>query len=209
MRLLDISVSVRPGMPVYEGDPDVTVRRIATMADGALCNVSRLDCGVHTGTHVDAPLHFIDGAPGVDALPLDALIGPASVVDATGVRGDIDAAALRTLAIPESATRLLFKTPNSGLWAHDGFSPNFIGLTEDAAALLVERGAVLAGIDYLSIAPPGDPAPTHLVLLRAGIVVLEGLDLRQVRPGPYRLICLPLRLAGADGAPARAVLVDE
>ena len=209
MRIIDITVPVRPDMIVYEGDPGVRLARVQSMADGALCNVSELACGVHTGTHIDAPVHFIDGAAGIDETPLDALIGACVVVDATSLDGDIDAAAVEQLAIPADAQRVLFKTRNSALWSRAHFSRDFIGLTQSAARALVERGTRLAGIDYLSIAPAADAAPTHIELLRAGVVILEGLDLREVTPGAYRLVCLPLRLEGADGAPARAVLIAD
>ena len=206
MTWIDISVPVRPGMVVFEGDPPVGVQRFANMADGAICNVSRLDFGVHSGTHIDAPVHFIEGAAGVEGIPLDALIGPATVVDATSATGDLDEAALRALNIPEDSERLLFKTPNSRLWERPTFSPEFLGITEDGANYLISLGVRLVGIDYLSIAPMHDPVPTHVALLTAGVVILEGLDLRLVDPGEYTLVCLPLLLPGADGAPARALL---
>ncbi len=209
MKIIDITVPIRSGMIVYEGDPPVQRALAQSIAAGAICNVSRLDCGVHTGTHIDAPVHFIEGAAGIEATPLEALIGDAHVVDATAITHDIDAATLAHLAIPAGATRVLFKTPNSRLWERDAFSPNFLGLTEDAARELVRRGVRLVGIDYLSIAPKADPAPTHIALLSAGVVIVEGLDLRAVRPGAYHLICLPLLLEGSDGAPARALLVDN
>ena len=193
-------------MPVYAGDPPVVLQRVSSLASGGICNLSRLDFGLHSGTHIDAPLHFIDGAPGVEATPIEALIGDAYVVDATNVRGQIDTAALRGLAIPRSCERILFKTSNSQLWESDAFSRDFVALTADAARELVRRGARLVGIDYLSIAPFTDPAPTHLALLEAGVVILEGLDLRRVQPGAYRLLCLPLLVEGADGAPARTLL---
>jgi arylformamidase len=206
MTWIDISVPLRPGMVVFEGDPAVSMERTADMAEGAICNVSRLDFGVHSGTHIDAPVHFIDGAAGAEGIPLDALIGQAAVVDATGVAGDMDEAVLRALDIPEGVQRLLFKTPNSRLWERPTFSPEFFGITEDGAKYLIGRGVRLVGIDYLSIAPMRDPAPTHVALLTAGVVILEGLDLRGVEPGAYTLVCLPLLLPGADGAPARALL---
>jgi arylformamidase len=204
--MYDITVPIRGGMVVYEGDPDVTLVRATSLAEGHLANVSRLELGVHTGTHIDAPVHFIDGRPGVDAIALDALIGPAQVVDATHLEGHIDRAAVASPGIADGVERVLFKTRNSRLWELDEFSADFIGLTEDAADVLVERGVRLVGIDYLSIAPKADPAPTHRVLLEAGVVIVEGLDLRAVPPGTYELICLPLRIMDCDGAPARAVL---
>jgi arylformamidase len=205
VQLLDISIPLREGMVVYAGDPPVQLERVAAIADGAAANLSRLDFGVHSGTHLDAPVHFLDGASGAETIPLDALIGPAHVIDATLVRRDLDADELGSLELPSGAERLLFKTPNSELWARDEFVPDFVSLTGDGAALLVERGVRLVGIDYLSI---GD-SDAHRTLLGAGVVVLESVDLRAVEPGKYRLVCLPLRLVGADGAPARAVLLRD
>jgi arylformamidase len=209
MEVYDVTVPVRAGMAVYDGDPPVRLTRHAAMAGGALANVSRLDFGVHTGTHVDAPAHFIEGGAGVDALPLDALVGPAWVVDATTLDQDIDVLALQGLDLPAGAERVLFHTRSSELWELPEYSSEFIGLTAEAARALVQRGVRLVGADYLSIAPVTDPAPTHLEFLRAGVVILEGLDLRGVPAGPYQLICLPLLIEGADGAPARALLVSD
>ena len=205
MKIIDISVPIRPGMVVYESDPDVRLERARSIADGAIANNSRLDFGVHSGTHVDAPVHFIDGAAGAEELPLDALIGDAFVVDATGVEGVLDEAAMAGLEFPESAERLIFKTRNSRLWELDDFSHDFVSLTGTGARYLLGRAVRLVGIDYLSI---GDEQ-AHVELLRAGVVPLEGLDLRSVEPGPYRLVSLPLRLVGSDGAPARAVLIRD
>jgi arylformamidase len=205
MELIDVSVPIRPGMPVYEGNPEVRFERAQAIADGAAANVSRLDFGVHTGTHVDAPVHFIEGGAGVDQVALDALIGPALVIDATAVDEVIDAVALERLDPPADAERLLFKTTNSELWGRDRFTPEFVRLGDDAARVLVERGVRLVGIDYLSVGKRG----AHLALLGAGVVVLEGLDLRFVAPGSYGLICLPLRIVGSDGGPARALLTRE
>jgi len=192
-------------MVVYPGDPEVHTERVASIAKGDVANITRIDLGVHTGTHVDAPLHFIDGAPGADRLALDALIGPAHVIDATALDADIDAGALAELAIPESAERVLFKTRNSELWNRETFSGEYIRFVESGAQRLVASGVRLVGIDYLSV---GDEA-AHKVLLGAGVVPVEGLDLRHVDPGPYRLVCMPLKLVGSDGAPARVVLIDE
>jgi arylformamidase len=205
-RWIDISVPIRPGMIVYEGDPPVEVDRAAQISAGDPSNVSRLNLGAHTGTHIDAPVHFIEGAAGIEAIDPGALVGPATVVDATTLSGDIDVAALRDLDLPDRVERFIFKTVNSRLWDLDEFSPEFIGLTDGAARDLVARGMRLVGIDYLSIAPKADPGPTHVALLQAGVVILEGLDLRSVDPGEYELVCLPLLIPGSDGAPARALL---
>jgi arylformamidase len=205
MEIIDISVPVRPGMVTYEGDPNVRLERVVSIADGAAANISRLDFGVHTGTHVDAPLHFIDGAPGTETLRLDVLVGEAFVVDATGVAAALDEKVLRGLDVPEPAMRLIFKTRNSKLWELGAFSHDFVRLSGDGARYLISRGVRLVGIDYLSVGNE----EAHRELLGAGVVPVEGLDLRGVEPGPYELICLPLRLVGSDGAPARAVLVRD
>ena len=206
MEWINISVPIRPGMITFPGDPLVIMDRPIAIADGAICNVSRLDFGVHSGTHVDAPVHFIEGAAGVEGLAIESLVGPAWVVDATNQVGNIDIGDLDALDIPAGARRVLFKTPNSRLWEVSTFSPNYVALTPEAAAGLVSRGIVLVGADYLSVAPFGDPGPTHRTFLAASVVILEGLDLRAVSPGPYELICLPLLIPGSDGAPARAIL---
>jgi arylformamidase len=202
----DISVPIRDGMFTFEGDPTVHLERAASMADGAICNISRLDFGVHSGTHVDAPVHFIDRAAGLETVPLDILVGPAEVIDATAVDGHLDRAAIDRLAIPPGTERLLFRTRNVELWAQERFSTSFVALVADGALALVERGVRLVGADYLSIAPFGDPIDTHVALLGAGVVIVEGLDLRAVEPGSYDLVCLPLLIPGSDGGPARAIV---
>jgi arylformamidase len=201
-RLHDISVPIRAGMHVYDGNPGFRLELVSSIAAGASANVSRLDLGVHTGTHVDAPVHFIDGGPGTESLDLETLIGPAYVADATAVSGDLDAEALGSVQFPSDVTRILYKTSNSLLWSRDKFSRDFVRLTGSGARFLIERGIRLVGIDYLSI---GD-GEAHQELLSARVIALEGLDLREVDPGKYELICLPLRLDGSDGAPARAIL---
>jgi arylformamidase len=203
---IDVSVPLRTGMVVYEGDPEVAIEPVTRIAAGDLANVSRMALGTHSGTHMDAPRHFIDGAPGVDRIPLDALVGPAIVADARGAPGDIDAAALAALDVPAGTERLLLRTRNEALRARDAFTRDFAGIADDAARELVAMGVRLIGIDYLSIAPSAEPSPTHLALLDAGVAVVENLDLRRAPPGAYELVCLPLRLEGADGAPARALL---
>jgi arylformamidase len=198
MGVIDISVPIRPGMVTYPGDPVVRLERVSTIAGGDVANISRVDLGVHTGTHVDAPLHFIDGAPAVEELALDVLVGPAVVVDATHVQGDLD----ETLELP-AAARILFKTRNSDHWARDEFVDDFARVGIGLAHRLADLRVQLVGVDYLSV---GDEA-VHRLLLGLGVVVVEGLDLRGVAPGPYQLACLPLKLIGSDGAPARAVLL--
>ena len=199
---IDVSVSVRPRMPIYPGDPGVAVTLAKSIERGDPANVSRLDMGAHTGTHVDAPCHFLPGAAGAGELPLEPFLGPCLVADATGAAGPIDAATVEALALPAGTGRVLLKTPNSRLWEHDGFVDDFVRLDASGAAALLACGVRLVGIDYLSI---GDP-DAHVTLLDRGACVIEGLDLRKVEPGPYVLACLPLKIAGCDGAPARVVL---
>lgn len=206
MNWQDISIPIRSGMVTFEGDPEVHLERVASMAAGASCNLSRIDFGVHSGTHIDAPIHFIEGAGGIEAIGLDALVGPAWVVDATALDGHVDRAAIERLSIPGGTERLLFRSRNSGLWDKPTFDGSFAGLTRDAARVLIERGVRLVGADYLSIAPFDDPTPTHLALLAAGVVIVESLDLRKIEPGAYDLICLPLLIPGSDGGPARAII---
>jgi arylformamidase len=204
---IDVSVPLRDGIPIFEGDPTFKLEWAFTIAGGAPCNVGRIEMGVHTGTHLDAPSHFIDGAPASESIPLEAGMGPAWVVDATGLEGAaIGVDDLAALAIPDDATRVLFKTRNSALWSQPGFATSFIGIGAGAAAELAGRGVRLVGVDYLSVAPFGDPIGTHVALLDARIAVLEGLDLREVEPGPVDLLCLPIRLVGSDGVPARALV---
>jgi arylformamidase len=197
VEVIDITVPIRSGMVTYPGDPLVTVERVMSLAAGDEANVSRVEMGLHTGTHVDAPVHFIDGAGGVDGLALHALVGPCRVV----ALPDLDPA--RVEAELPDAERVLFRTPNSELWERDSFAEDALSFDADGARVLVQAGVRLVGVDYLSV---GD-AEAHRVLLGAGIVVVEGLDLRGVEAGEYELVCLPLRVVGADGAPARAVLL--
>ena len=201
----DVSVPVRAGMVHWPDNPPIELVRTMDMAKGDPATCSRLSLGVHSGTHVDAPVHFVAGGGGVDAIPLDRLLGEARVVEVSE-GPSIGVAQLRVVD-PRPGERLLFKTRNSArCWKSDRFLPDFVHLSVEAAALLAERQVRTVGIDYLSIAGMGEGVPTHVPLLEKGICIIEGLDLSSVQPGSYELICLPLRLAGADGAPARVLL---
>ncbi len=205
MAIHDITVPIRADMPIYAGDPDVELERASSIADGGHANVSKLSMGVHTGTHVDAPVHFIEGAPGMESVSLDALCGPAVVVDATSISGgSIGQSDLEAIDITPGAERVLLKTRNSELWNRKEFTRDFLRLDGSGARFVVARGIRTIGIDYLSV---GD-REAHRELLGAGVVPIEGLDLRQIEPGEYTLVCLPLDLVGSDGAPARAILID-
>jgi arylformamidase len=203
MEILDVSIPIRTRMPIYPANAGVALRRIDAIADGAVANVSAVDLGAHTGTHVDAPNHFLDGAGGVETVALEPLIGPAVVVDATAVDKTLDAAAVAAAGVPAGAERVLFRTRNSQLWEQEEFNEDFVSFDASGARALLDAGVRLVGIDYLSIGDPG----AHRALLGADVAVVEGLDLRAVEPGPYQLMCLPLKLVGSDGGPARAVLL--
>jgi len=209
MKIYDISLPISPEIPVWPGDPPVVIKQVSSMDAGAHDNVSRLECSVHTGTHVDAPHHFLNDHRTVDALPLEVLTGPAQVVQIPEEVGLITAGILEEAGIPSGTSRLLLKTRNSRLWARGEkeFARDFVGLSAEGAGWLVRTGVKLVGIDYLSIAPYKQSIPTHQVLLKPGIVILEGVNLSAVPPGIYDLYCLPLKLVGSDGAPARAILI--
>lgn len=205
MKLFDVSRPIYQGMPVYEGDPDVSVDPWLSIAHGAPADVSRLAMGSHTGTHVDAPAHLRKGAIGVDGLSLDVLIGPARVFDLAPA-GSIDLETLRAVDL-SSHRRVLFKTQGPNQWREGTSREDFGGLMEDAARLLVNSGVKLVGVDAMSVDPSGSTSlPAHRTLLDAGVVIVEGLDLSAVPPGDYELLCLPLNVQHADGAPARVVL---
>ncbi len=205
MALIDISLPIREGMIVYEGDPGISVSSALSLDRGDPANVSTLRLGSHTGTHVDAPLHFIPGGASVDTLALDVLIGRALVAEVKTDRM-IERAHLEALPLA-GHTRVLLKTRNSALWDRGSFAREYVALAEDAARMLIERGVKLVGVDYLSIEAFGATGhPVHRTLLGAGLVIVEGLDFRRVSPGVYELYCLPLRIAGGDGSPCRAIL---
>jgi len=210
MQIYDVTLDISPGLPVWPGDPKISLQRIAKLEEGANANVTMLEMGAHTGTHLDAPYHFLgEGYPTVDKLSLHLLTGRAYVLSVADEIEVITAKVLEKAEIPPRTRRLIFKTRNSDLWTEDPltFHDDFVGLSADGAQFLVEKGIRLVGIDYLSIAPYRQGTSTHRILLEAGIAILEGLNLSQVSPGRYTLYCLPLKLVGADGAPARVILI--
>lgn len=210
MRIYDISLTISPDLPTWPGDPPVVIGRVAKIEEGANANVSRMDMGVHTGTHVDAPFHFLSDGKGVEHLPLDRLIGRAYVLNLSEA-DMITAPVLKQSGIPSDTRRLLIKTRNSHYWAHGerDFQTGFVGIHADGAEFLVNLGIKLIGIDYLSVAPYKQSRPTHETLIKAGVVIVEGLNLSEITEGHYTLYCLPLKLAGCDGAPARAILLSD
>lgn len=201
----DISPTLGPTTPTWPTDPPVIFTPGKSVDSSDSSNVTKLSMSSHAGSHVDAPRHLYSDGMSVEDLPLDVLIGPASVVEFTA--DVIDRDVLAASWPPGNVERLLFKTGNSMLWSSPAFMPKFVGLTADAADYIVERGVRVVGIDYLSIeADHGVGAPVHRTLLKNDIFIVESLDLSTVEPGEYELICLPLKLAGLDGAPARVVL---
>jgi arylformamidase len=207
MAIYDVTVPIRAGMPIYEGDPTLNIEPWSAMAKGDSANVSFLHFGAHTGTHVDAPAHFIEGAGKIDSLPLDVLIGPARVIRVPDDRMEIDPEFLNECDLT-NVTRVLFHTRNSSFW-NEGFRKDFTHVLPEAAELLVQRGIKLVGNDYLSVEKfHSGHHRTHLTLLRDGVVIVEGLNLTNVPAGDYELICLPMKIAdgAGDGAPARVVL---
>ena len=205
-RVIDISVPNGTAQHVYPGDPVPRIESVHRIRDGAAANVSLLVMGSHTGTHVDAPHHFIDDGPRLGEVALERMVGPAVVVDCRG-RRCVDARALADAPI-QNGDIVLCRTDNSERWAAPSFQKDFTYVTVDAAEYLLSLGVRALGFDYLSIEEFGSPDfPVHHVLLGAGVFVIEGLDLRAADPGRYVLVCLPLKFPELDGAPARAVLL--
>ena len=208
MKIYDVTVPISEGVPIYSGDPAVKIETPSTIADGDPANVSHLCFGAHTGTHVDAPNHFIDGTRRLDELDLEKLVGPCTVVEL-----DETVFAIRPEHLPAagSAERILFKTRNSAFWNEPerGFRTDFTYITPEAASLLAGGGVKLVGIDYLSVEKFGsEDFAAHVALLEKEVVIVEGLDLRDVPAGEYEIVCLPLKYVGGtgDGAPARTIL---
>lgn len=206
MSIIDISVPLRKEMPVWPGSIDYIHEQTMSFAKGDQCIISNMQIDMHMGTHIDAPLHFLKDGDSVEKLPLDLFCGPVYVVDLTHAEmiGEKELSALR---LPDKVERIIFKTKNSfTLWEKNEFDRNFVALTADGAKWLVKKGIKMVGNDYLSVQRFNDSPEVHHVLLGAGIGVLEGIVLGHVEPGEYELICLPLKIVGAEGAPARAAL---
>ena len=222
MAIYDISVPISASTPVFPGDPAVEITAATSIAQGDVANVTRLNFGAHTATHVDAPAHFVEGARQVKDLSLDTLIGAAHVVEIPNDACAVTLEHVRTL-VPRGAIRVLFKTRNSNFWqplinaVNDDmsdkeasrFREDFTYIESEAAIELVRRNVMLVGLDYLSVEQfHAGTFGTHEALLQAEVVIIEGLNLAGIASGEYELICLPLKIAGGngDGAPARVVL---
>lgn len=208
MKIHDVTVPLTRALPTYPGDPPFEIEALRSLEQGHPYRLSRLSLGTHTGTHVDAPAHLLPEGAGVDELPLEILVGKARVVDLR-VRERIERADLEACDL-RADLRLLLRTRMSGQMHRPAFQEDHVHLTEDAAAYLVQAGLKLVGIDYLSVDAHGShDLPAHRALLSAGVVIVEGLDLSEVEEGEYEMICLPLRLPGGDGAPARVLLKER
>jgi len=206
--IFDITLDITPQLPTWPGDQKIDIKLIKAIKDGEHCNVTQISMTTHCGTHIDAPYHFIERGISIDKIPIKTLIGRVYVVHFPQAQ-IITADMLKKVMIPPRTRRILFKTMNSELWekGDNSFYKDFVALQPDAAEYLVEKNISLVGVDYLSVAPYADQDPTHLILLKAGVVIVEGLNLAKVKGGRYVLYCLPLKIKGADGAPARAFLV--
>lgn len=202
---IDLTWSIHPHLATWPGDPSPEMKPLAQIDQGDSCNITWLQLSSHTGTHLDAPFHFEPGGKRLHQLDLEALIGPARIYDFSDKSGPISREDLEGLDFG-STERVLFKTRSGGWLADSEFRSDFVGVSAEAAELLVDRGIRLVGIDYLSIEPFGSKShPVHHTLLGNEVVVVEGLDLRSVQPGDYELICLPLKILDGDGCPCRAV----
>jgi arylformamidase len=206
---IDISVTIKSGMVHWPGDPDIRIEKIREIERGEVCNVSFFSLGSHTGTHMDAPRHFIRDGKTLDQMPLDATIGPCRVIEIKDTES-IKVGELEPHRI-KAGERILFKTPNSRKsWKSDSFDEDFVYISKEAAAYLAKCRIMTVGIDYLSVGGfRRDGVETHHALLGKGIWIIEGLNLSQIKPGRYELCCLPLKVLNSDGAPARALLSQE
>jgi arylformamidase len=210
MPIYDVSLAISPDLPTWPGDPDLRLERVADLDRGDEATLTKLECCVHLGTHFDAPAHVVRGGRGIDALDLNVLMGPCWVAHVPDA-GVIDATRFDRLSVPIGATRLLIRTRNSDLWARGEttFQRNFVAITPSGAEWLVTRGVRLIGVDYLSVGSLEDGLLTHEILLGAGLILIEGLNLSGIAAGEYHLIALPLKLKDADGAPGRVVLIGH
>ncbi len=207
MKIYDVSLPIHPDMPVFPGDPAVRVEPFLQIDQGDPANVSHISLGSHTGTHVDPSHHFLNDKVGIDKTPLERLVGSAQVLDMTRVRRVIRPDDLKGKL--GGASRVLLKTRNSAVLRRGTFDPNYVAISPDAASYLLEAGVITVGVDALSVEPHDTGNfDTHLRLLKGGVVIIEGLDLSEVPTGNYFLACLPLKILGGDGGPARVVLIE-
>jgi len=201
---IDISIGLKSNTVCWPGNPKVMVKSISSIAEGKIYNASVLSLCVHSGTHMDAPRHLIKNGPSIDRLPIEAVVGPARVINITD-RVSIKPQELKKHRL-QKGERILFKTVSSGLWKKPGFIEHYVYITSEAAKYIVSAGVITMGVDYLSVGSFKDGVATHKILLQNGIWIIEGLNLLNIKPGDYDLICLPIKIMNSDGAMARAVI---
>jgi len=206
VKIYDISVSISNDMITWPGDPSVKISRDCSISEGSSCNVSSIQMGAHTGTHIDSPNHFIDEKYTTDCIKLEDLIGKCIVIEVNG--NDITVDDLKQVNL-DIYSRVLIKTKNSDLWLEQEFNKDFIALNDDVLDYLIYKNIKLIGVDYLSIESFYSNGDIHRKILENEIIILEGLNLREIFPNEYTLICLPLKISNVDGAPSRVVLVDN
>ena len=209
---IDVLLPIGPDLLTWPGNPAIEIVPQQRIASGDGANVSELRIGTHTGTHVDPPVHFVEGAGGVDTVAIDVLYGRCTVADVRGMRGQIGPAELEGLGVSDEVERLLLRSDNSEIWRRlpAAFPSEYVCLSPEGAKWVVGSGIRLIGVDFLSIEMKGSPGhPTHIELLKNGVVIVEGLNLADVEPGEYTLAVLPLKIVDGDGGPARAILLED
>lgn len=206
--IIDISVPIDDKLPIWPNSPKPKFSKISSIRGGDSANDTEIKMSVHTGTHIDAPLHFIQNGKSVEKLDLKTFFGPVFVVYLPKIK-EITSRDIRKLNLPKKTERILFKTENSNLWRKkiSKFNKNYVGLTVDAAEWLSKKGVKLVGIDYLSIAKFDEAEEVHKILLEKGIIILEGINLNKVKQGRYQLVCLPVKIAGLEASQTRAILI--
>ena len=210
MRIIDISVLVNDTIIIWPGNKSPQIKRLSDMKKGDAHNETSLEMNVHTGTHIDAPLHFVSSGRSIDQMDPSIFVGPAFVVSLPSIK-EIKSSDLEKVRLPLGVQRILFKTSNSSLWnkKNSKFTKDYVGLTPGAASWLAKHKIKLVGMDYLSIAKFADAVAVHQILFKAGVAILEGLNLNKAKKGKYQLICLPIKIANAEAGSVRAVLLTK
>ena len=211
MKIIDITIPLSEQTPVWEGEKGISIDHMKRIGHQSDFNVSRIELGVHSGTHIDSPFHALEDGVTVDQIPLNVLLGEVQVVQIPIEYKVINSKCLQEIEFNNSIDRVLFKTTNSDYWEYDpySFNRNYVALNSQGARFLTDRNIKLIGMDYFSISTFSDLFEPHAILLKNNVVILENIDLRNVMPGLYKLICLPIKLIGTEGAPVRAVLISD
>lgn len=209
-KIYDVSIPITKDMVLWPDDPGIKMERSQKIEEGSASNVTELTMGLHTGTHIDAPYHFVEQGDRIEDIPLEQLIGTVKVIEIPDTYKDISMEAVKNCMLDKQDKRVLFKTRNSKSWhIEKNFVMDYVAVDFDCAKHLVKVGVKLVGIDYLSIAPFNDIVRVHRLFLNAGVIIIEGLDLCAVHPGNYKMCCLPLKMIGVEASPARIVLIED